>query len=75
MSPSGLSFIGKLTTGEKLLSVQRIILDEKIAYAAENAGATLLDGFEVKVTALLRYVLTATQRILPCKASLLSHTL
>ncbi len=73
MSPSGLSFIGKLTTGEKLLSVQRIILDEKIAYAAENAGATLLDGFEVKVTALLSYVLTATQRILPCKASHLSH--
>lgn len=48
VSPSGLSFIGKLTTGERLLSVQRIILDEKIAYAAESAGATLLDGFTVK---------------------------
>jgi geranylgeranyl reductase family protein len=48
VSPSGDSFIGKLTTGERLLSVQRIILDEKVAYAAENAGATLLDGFEVK---------------------------
>ncbi len=52
MSPSGLSFIGKLTTGERLLSVQRIILDEKIAYAAESAGATLLDGFTVKVRSL-----------------------
>jgi hypothetical protein len=52
VSPSGLSFIGKLTTGERLLSVQRIILDEKIAYAAESAGATLLDGFTVKVRSL-----------------------
>jgi hypothetical protein len=49
VSPAGLSFIGKLTTGERLLSVQRIILDEKLAYAAESAGATLLDGFTVKV--------------------------
>lgn len=52
VSPSGLSFIGRLTTGERLLSVQRIILDEKIAYAAETAGATLVDGFTVKVRAM-----------------------
>ncbi|KAL6075924.1 monooxygenase [Balamuthia mandrillaris] len=47
VSPGGKSFIGKLTTGERLLSVQRIILDERLAFAAEGAGATLLDGVEV----------------------------
>jgi hypothetical protein len=49
VSPSGASFIGNFTE-EQVLTIQRIVLDEKIVNAAERAGATLQTNTEVNVS-------------------------
>merc|ERR1711988_1285959 len=47
VSPSGKSFIGEFVE-EQHINVQRILLDEKLAVAAQRAGATYLQETEVK---------------------------
>jgi geranylgeranyl reductase family protein len=50
VSPAGLSFIGNSaghTNGSLVIAIKRIVLDEKIARAAEKAGATLMENYPV----------------------------
>jgi geranylgeranyl reductase family protein len=50
VSPGGVRFIGNSTThtnGSLVIAVKRIILDEKIARAAQRAGAHLVENYTV----------------------------
>jgi geranylgeranyl reductase family protein len=51
ISPNGISFIGnsvEYTSSPLVIAIKRIILDEKIAYTAVKAGATLTENSPVK---------------------------
>lgn len=50
VSPSGLSYIGNSaphTNGSLVIAIKRKVLDEKIARAAQNAGARLVENYTV----------------------------
>jgi hypothetical protein len=49
VSPGGCSFIGEIKEKEGMLSVQRIILDERMVGVAQKAGAVFRDNTFVKV--------------------------
>jgi geranylgeranyl reductase family protein len=53
VSPAGIRYIGnsaRHTNGSLVIAVKRIILDEKIARAAQNAGAHLVENYAVTRT-------------------------
>lgn len=58
VSPAGHSFVGEIKEKDGLLSVQRVVLDEKVVEAAVREGVSFKDSTQVKVRAFIHLSLT-----------------